>query len=258
MFNHTTMTEAAALELRKAILRGDYPPGTRLVPAKLEEDLRLSRTAIREAIRELVGTGLANSETNKGACVAEPLPIEEIREIFDVRYRIEGRAALLGTERISPEAIDRMEALLAAIDQHNGDLRYTDFLLNQQFHSVLYRASGWRYLVKVIDRMFDQVLAFRSSLYRQLSAVELKTLLTWKSFEPYHQDHHRILALVKAGDGEGAREAVIANVKRGLEGMEQLLLFLQRHPSGERHVSLAGLKIQLATDTRLNPNPEKP
>ena len=78
IFNHKTMTEEAALALRKGILQGSYPSGTRLVPAKLEEELQLSRTAIREAIRELVGTGLADSETHKGACVAEPLELEEI------------------------------------------------------------------------------------------------------------------------------------------------------------------------------------
>ncbi|MBU2647552.1 GntR family transcriptional regulator [bacterium] len=222
------MTESAALELRKAILGGVYPPGTHLVPAVLEEDLQLSRTAIREAIRELVGTGLADSTTHKGACVADPLGIEEIREIFEIRYQLEGKAALLGTRQISADGITEMEGLLEEMSGPRKGDRYLDFLLNQQFHVVLYRASGWKYLVKVIDRMFDQVLAFRSSLYHRFTEAEFEATVNWETFKPYHQDHIRILEVVKARDPEGARAAVVDNLKRGLDGLEKMLVFLEQ------------------------------
>ncbi|MFH2132914.1 MAG: GntR family transcriptional regulator [bacterium] len=222
------MTESAALELRKAILRGVYPPGTRLVPAILEEDLQLSRTAIREAIRELVGTGLADSTTHKGACVADPLGIEEIREIFEIRYQLEGKAALLGTRHISADGMTEMEGLLDEMSGAKKGDRYMDFLLNQQFHVILYRASGWKYLVKVIDRMFDQVLAFRSSLYHRFTEEEFATAVNWETFKPYHQDHIHILEAVKGRDHEGARAAVVDNLKRGLDGLEKMLAFLEQ------------------------------
>jgi len=228
MFNHKTMTESAALELRKAILQGRYPAGTRLVPAKLEEDLQLSRTAIREAIRELVGTGLVDSHTHRGACVAEPLGIEEIREIFEIRYQLEGRAAYLGTAQISRQEISAMESLLEQMSNPDYDLRYIDFLLNQQFHVVLYRASRWKYLVKAIDRMFDQVLSFRSSLYQRLTQEQVELVLTRENFKPYHEDHIEIMSFVRQGDQENARRAVVDNLKRGLEGMEMLYSIICR------------------------------
>lgn len=227
MFNHMTMTESAALELRKAILRGDYPPGTRLVPARLEADLNLSKTAIREAIRELVGTGLAYSLTHKGACVAHPLDLEEIRDIFDIRFQLEGKAAYKGSQVISQEEIERMEVLLEEMSKPKQGNRLYDFLLNQQFHTILYRACNWQYLIKVIDRMFDQVLAFRSSLYHWFSQDEINRLFTWDTFREYHEDHIQIVELIRARNPNGVREAVVKNLKRGLSGLEEMFAFLE-------------------------------
>lgn len=225
MYNHRTMTESAVLELRKAILRGDYPPGTRLVPAKLESEFRLSKTAIREAIRELAGTNLVVSKTHKGACVAESLHINEIKDIFDLRYQLEGKAAFLGAKHISPEDIQQMESLLEKMSKPQDRRRYADFLINQQFHLILYRASGWKYLTEVINRLFDQVLLFRSSIYRRATEQELETILSWDHFKAYHQDHVEIMKRINVGDSEGTRAAVVKNLKRGFKGLEELLAY---------------------------------
>lgn len=227
MFNHRTMTESAVLELRKAILRGNYPSGTRLVPAKLENEFRLSKTAIREAIREIAGTNLVVSKTHKGACVAESVPITEIRDIFDLRYQLEGKAAFLGAKHISPDGIQQMEMLLEKMSEPMDRKRYADFLFNQRFHMILYRASGWKYLTEVINRLFDQVLLFRSGLYRQATEQELETILSWDNFKAYHQDHVDIMKGIQAGDCEGTRKAVVKNLKRGFQGLEELLTYLK-------------------------------
>lgn len=225
------MTEAAALALRKGVMRGDYPPGCRLVPAKLEEELKLSRTAIREAIRELVGTGLADAKTHKGACVAEPLDMAEIEQIFKLRYELEGDAAYLGTKQITQEGTAEMETLLDQMSKPELAGRYIDFLLNQRFHVTLYQASGWRYLTKVIDRIFDQILVFRGGLYQRLGADLRESLLTWKGFEPYNEDHIQIMSHVRAGNASKARRAVIDNLKRGLDGLQKIESFLNQQSS---------------------------
>ena len=74
MQTYKTMTEMAAQALREGILKGTLTPGTPLIPAKLEKELALGRVAIREAIRELSGSGLVESVPNKGNFVASPLP----------------------------------------------------------------------------------------------------------------------------------------------------------------------------------------
>ena len=219
MRNFQTMTEMAALELRRAILRGHLVPGARLIPAKLEEDMDLSRASIREAIRELVGTGLAESSTHKGAIVSEPLSLAEIKEVFRFRYQVEGRAAFLGTKRITEEGIAQLESLVLTVDEEIPVLNES-FFINYEIHMTLYRATGWRYLYKMIERIFDQVIAFRGSLVRQLGQgkqpVSYEQFHQEYPFNPFHQDHLQILEAVKARDAAQARQVTVINLKRGL------------------------------------------
>lgn len=205
------MTETAALELRRLIMQGELSPGMRLVPAKLEEKLGLSRISIREAIRELVGSGLVASATNRGAYIAEPLDIDEIRDIFELRYHIEGKAAFLGAQQISEADIIRMEMIQEKMAQ--TEISSDGFFLNQEFHMILYRASGWRYLILTIERLFDQVLAFRSFLSKQAGG-DVNAIV---NLENYRGDivsgHKDILHLVRNKKAEEVRKQTIAHLK---------------------------------------------
>ena len=98
---YMTMTELASWTLRNDILRGKYLPRARLVPAELSLETGLGISAIREAIRELVGSGLVNSIANKGTHIADPPSIEEIFEIYQLRYQVEGTVAQKGAMHIS-------------------------------------------------------------------------------------------------------------------------------------------------------------
>ena len=88
---YRTMTEIATEAIKEAILQGNYKPSMRLIPAQLEKELNLGRVAIREALRELTGSGLVVSTPNKGAIVAEAVDSEEMLELFEIRYDLEGK-----------------------------------------------------------------------------------------------------------------------------------------------------------------------
>ena len=206
------MTETAALKLRRAIMRGELSPGTRLVPAKLEQTLGLSRISIREAIRELVGSGLVESATHKGAYIAEPLDFDEIRDIFELRYQIEGKAAYLGTHHISEADIIRMEFIQEKLIQITSISE--GFFLNQEFHMILYRASGWRYLIKTIERLFDQVLAFRSYLSKQASGNLEGVLSLDKYTSEIVAEHNQILQSVRERKADDVREQIVRHIQR--------------------------------------------
>ena len=111
MPSYKTMTELATQALRSAIFSGELPPGTMLVPKTLESRLDLGKMAIREAIRELIGSGLVKALPNKGAFVAQPPMLEEIREIYGLRKRIEKKISVRAAARIRATEIDRLEAL---------------------------------------------------------------------------------------------------------------------------------------------------
>lgn len=222
--NNQTMTEIAALELRKAIMRGELSAGMRLIPAKLEAQFGLSRISIREAIRELVGSGLLDSATNKGAFIAEPLDIDEIKDIFEFRYQVEGKAAYLGAQNISEVEIIRMELALEKIKANKKDI-FEGFFLNQEFHMILYRASRWKYLIKVISRLFDQVLAFRSSLHRRLGANDEVVLRIFNEdyIKNYIKEHQGIVQLLRERKPEGVRNFIINHLKeRGFDNVYEL------------------------------------
>ncbi|MBW2154942.1 MAG: GntR family transcriptional regulator, partial [Deltaproteobacteria bacterium] len=169
MSEYRTMTEIAAETIRESILRGDYRPGTRLKPIELESELNLGRVAIREALRELSGTGLVVSIPNKGSIVAEFPKIEEMREVFEIRFLLEPRAAELAASKITEEILSELKALHAKM-YTNITQRGEFFFRNRDFHLKIYQASGWNYLNRLIMQLFNQVQGFRSIYpFRDLS-----------------------------------------------------------------------------------------
>ena len=199
--SYRTMTEIATESIKDAILNGDYSPGTRLVPAKLEKELNLGRVAIREAIRELTGSGLVVSEPNKGAVVAKAITEEELQELFDIRYDLEGKACLLATERITPEGIAKLEGL------NNDLLGYIDkpreyFLLNRKWHLDFYQSSGRNFLCQIITQLFDRILIFRSVYPFRTEAIP-----------GYIDEHILMLAAMKKRDGERVRQVLVEHLQ---------------------------------------------
>ena len=83
------MTETAVQLIREMVLSGDYKPGTRLLPTKVETELGLGKMAIR-ALRERSGSGMAVSPPNKGVTVVDAPSFEEIRALYETRIRARG------------------------------------------------------------------------------------------------------------------------------------------------------------------------
>ena len=204
---YRTMTEIAADSLKEAILNGRYKPGMRLIPHRLESELNLGRVAIREAIRELTGSGLVISIPNKGALVAENIDIEEIKEIFEIRYDLEGKACELAAQRISETEIHRLAQINADLAGYDEDTREY-FLLNRKFHLDFYKASGWNFLCQIITQLFDRVLVFRS-IY-PIERIEVPN---------YIEEHKQLLAAASARDGSAARRIMARHLKNGFTSM---------------------------------------
>ena len=160
---YRTMTEIATEAIKEAVLQGYYKPGMRLIPAQLEKELNLGRVAIREALRELTGSGLVVSVPNKGAIVAQAVDAEEMREVFEIRYDLEGKASELAAERIDAEHLEKLVQLNNDLAGYREDPR-DYFLLNRKFHLDFYRASGWDFLCHIIAQLFDRVLVFSQHL----------------------------------------------------------------------------------------------
>jgi DNA-binding GntR family transcriptional regulator len=199
------MTEIAMTEIKEAILNGVYEPGTRLIPSQLEKDLNLGKVAIREALRELAGSGLVNSIPNKGAIVPKPIPIEEIKEVFEIRYLLEGKAAYLATQNISIKTLEELEELHRKMCSTTTPHR-DYFFLNKEFHMLIYLASGWNYLCQIITQLIEQVRTFR-----------IRYQFRAEDFDSFNKDHEKILKAIKKRNPKQVRELTIINVRKGFE-----------------------------------------
>jgi DNA-binding GntR family transcriptional regulator len=199
------MTELATQALRSAIFRGELPPGTMLVPKTLESRLELGKMAIREAIRELIGSGLVKALPNKGAIVAQPPTLEEIKEIYVLRKNIEKKIAVRAASRIAAEEIDRLDILhKKMLREPNGSNDY--FLINRKFHVVLYEPAGWEFMCRLINQMLDQILVYRSQF--QYTAADN---------QPFNRQHEQILDAIRHGQAKQVGQLVESNLQSGLD-----------------------------------------
>jgi len=208
---YRTMTEIATEAIKEAVLQGNYKPGTRLIPAQLEKELNLGRVAIREALRELTGSGLVVSVPNKGAIVAKAVDAEEMRELFEIRYDLEGKACELAAARISDEQLNKLELLNKDLAGYQVDPREF-FLLNRKFHLDFYRASGWDFLCHIIAQVFDRVLVFRSIYPINPQAIP-----------GYVDDHAELLAAARDRDGARAKQVMTRHLEAGFQSFLSIL-----------------------------------
>lgn len=130
-----TLHHGAVAELRAMILSGELRPGSRVPEVQLCEQLGVSRTPLREALRVLAAEGLVELRPHRGAVVT-PIDPKEIAAVFEVMEALEALAGDLACRRGTPEEfaeLDRLHAQLHA--QFDAGDRPAYFLTNRQIHA---------------------------------------------------------------------------------------------------------------------------
>lgn len=159
--NYKPLREIVFETLREAIINGHLKAGERLMEVQLAEELGVSRTPVREAIRKLELEGFVVMIQRKGAYVAD-LSTKDIADVFEIRSALESLAAALACERITDEELEELEHLLIKVNQctENNDLEKL-VEVDTQFHDVLYRASRNERLAQIINNLREQIQRFR-------------------------------------------------------------------------------------------------
>jgi len=206
MKKYQTMTELAIQVIREGIIKGTYSPGTRLKPNELEKDLDLGRVSIREALKELVGTGLVQSIPNKGMQVAMPPSFEEIAGIFEGRSVLEGNLAFHAASNVTSTIIEKLEAIYHDME-NRGSTDRDRFLLNRDFHLTLYESSGWNFSCQIVSQMLDQVL---SSYAFYTKDIEITI-----DFRPFNKEHYEIIEALKDKNSKRVKDITVENINRG-------------------------------------------
>ncbi|MEN6412164.1 MAG: GntR family transcriptional regulator [Veillonellales bacterium] len=207
--SYQPLREVVCETLREAIVNGVLKPGERLMEIQLAEELGVSRTPVREAIRKLELEGFVIMIPRRGTYVAD-LSIKDVNEVFEVRTSLDVLAAGLAAERITDEELEQMERLLVQIGEYieQGDM---DKIVeaDSQFHDILYQASRNDRLVGIINNLREQLTRFRSMSMSYPG--RLKNTL---------EEHGRLVEAIAARDVELAQQLATEH----MENSEQTLL----------------------------------
>jgi len=160
--SYQPLREVVCETLRNAIVAGVLKPGERLMEIQVSEELGVSRTPVREAIRKLELEGFVVMIPRRGTYVSD-LSIKDINEVFEVRTALDILAAGLAAERITADELEQMERLLVelgeCIEQKDIDKIVQ---ADSEFHDLLYSASRNKRLEGIINNLREQLTRFRS------------------------------------------------------------------------------------------------
>ncbi len=196
-----TRTEALRLQIADEIISGALEPGTSLDEQELASRFGVSRTPVREAIRQLSASGLVDVRPHRGAVVALPSPAQ-LDDMFEAMAELEALCAGLAARNMTvPERRDleaQHEALRVLV--HEGDpLRYHE--ANEAFHAAIYAGSHNGYLAELTLLTRMRVAPFRRAQFRVPSRLASS-----------YQEHDHVVQAILRGDRTAATEAMRAHI----------------------------------------------
>ncbi|HEY8426120.1 MAG TPA: GntR family transcriptional regulator [Limnochordales bacterium] len=209
--NYKPLRELVFEALREAIITGALKPGERLMEVQLADELGVSRTPVREAIRKLEHEGFVVMIPRKGAYVAD-ISLKDVVEIFDVRTALEALAAQLAAERASDEDLERTERILVEYGEcvESGDIARL-IEVDTRFHEAIYQMAGNSRLKQMLSLLGEQVMRYRTM-----------TLSHKPRMRKALEEHRRIVEAIAARDAQ--RAARLA--REHIESAEHALMAL--------------------------------
>lgn len=144
-------------QLQNDILNGYYEPGESLIETKLSEELGVSRTPIREALRQLELEGLVQSIPNKGVIV-KGVTSQDIQDIYTIRMLIEGLAARWAAEKITDEELQELKDTVDLEEFYTVRNDYSHLLQSDtKFHDIIFKASKSKPLMHTLSTFHHYV-----------------------------------------------------------------------------------------------------
>lgn len=161
---YSPLRRQVASQLRTAILNMTLMPGDRLIERELCEATGVSRTSLREALRELEVQGLVKTVPNKGLVVSS-VSAQEAREIYDVRSQIEGLIGRRSANLRSNEDLEELRMNFAAIEHAVGKGDLEEYAqLKHHFYAILMRVTSNPILSEILVNLQSRVAQFRTEV----------------------------------------------------------------------------------------------
>jgi len=194
--------------LKTEIIKGSLKPGNKLSEGKIAEQMGVSRTPVREALKELAAEGFVKMNPNQ-AVVVSNASVEDVQEVLQIRGVLEGLAARLATKMISEEEIKELEKYQKQMEYYTKKddvLAFSE--MDAEFHELILNVCGNNRLIQIRKNLSDQAHRYR---IRSLSVPgRLKYSL---------KEHQEIVEALKRKNAEQADrlsqkhiENVLANI----------------------------------------------
>lgn len=199
--------------LREDILSGKYKENEELREVSIGEELGVSRTPVREALRQLELEGLVKIIPNKGAYVTG-ITNKDVADIYAIRSLLEGLCARWATENITEAQIDQLEEVLLLSEFHSrkkqDEKENHVVALDGSFHEILYEASNSKILHHLLSDFHRYVKIARKTSVEQKDRAE-------KSIA----EHRAILEAIKAKDADLAEKLANEHIRHVVENLKE-------------------------------------
>ncbi|MCI5076156.1 GntR family transcriptional regulator [Oricola sp.] len=219
-----THASRTVIELRKKILGGDLVGGTRLFEVPLAEELEISRTPLRDAMSRLAEEGLLE-RARGGGFVVRQFSFADVIDSIELRGVLEGTAARLAAERGAvPEGLERMEAIVASLDDCFGEMpgevdfeAYSD--LNAQFHEGLAGLAGSEIVRREIERAARLPFASPSAFLPDKGDIAAFR----RSLNFAQEQHKAIIQAIRSREGFRAESVAREHARTARRNLEYIL-----------------------------------
>ena len=196
--------------IREGFLRGQYRKNEELREVSLAKELGVSRTPIREALRQLELEGLVNIIPNKGAYVIG-ITKKDISDIYEMRSRLEGLCARWAATKITESELEMLREICDLSDYYAGKDRFDKILdLDNRFHEVLYEAAD--------SRMLKHTL---SHFHQYIEMLRKRTLSSKERVEASMQEHRQILDAISRKDEDSAEKLAHMHMINTIHNIEE-------------------------------------
>lgn len=210
--NAFSLTEEIESILRERILKGEYGIGQRLKENQIAQELKVSRTPIREAFKQLEKEGLIQTIPNRGS-FALGLTKRDIRDIYSVRATIEVLAVEWAIDRISDDEIEKLHDVLDLMEFYTKKIdskKVSD--LNKVFHETIYNATGSRFLYQILKSYQEYVEHTRKA-----------TVYCTENLDNILKEHQEIMEAIREKNRAKAVECMTEHLKNSKVRAEQSL-----------------------------------
>jgi DNA-binding GntR family transcriptional regulator len=197
----SSSVEVVRLEVARRIVSGAFEPGMALNESELAAEFNVSRTPIREALRQLASSGLVEKRAHRKAVVTKP-DDETLAGMFTVMSYLEALCAGLCAVNMPPterRALERLHADMGAMVRAGDVVRYT--AANEVFHNAVYDGARNVYLAEITRATRQRVQPFRRAQFGTLGRLAAS-----------HAEHTLVVEAILRGDRETADKAMKAHL----------------------------------------------